>query len=103
MGRRKKREVAHLIVRVSLEVHSIKTNEKYRSKISLVDLADSDRVPSSSSDQIHNVKGGLGPLAKCLAQFGCREKLVSCRESRLTQVLKDSFNPNVLFGLLRAR
>lgn len=83
-----RREQGHLVVRVGLEVHNLKTNEKYRSRISLVELASPEKLYSSEAKAANAV-------SKCLVAFGNREKLVPCREHRLTQVLKDSFNANV--------
>jgi hypothetical protein len=78
-------------VRVGLEIHNLKTNEKYRSKISLVDLAEPEKHYSNDPSN-----KGIVALSKCLFAFANREKLVPCRDNKFTQALKDSFNANVL-------
>jgi hypothetical protein len=52
------------MLKVLLEVYSLKTNEKHQSRIILVDLADAERNNDPSK--------GMSSLQKCLSAFANR-------------------------------
>ena len=64
MNRRKSSDRSHFMLKVLLEVYSLKTNEKHQSRIILVDLADAERNNDPSK--------GMSSLQKCLSAFANR-------------------------------
>lgn len=83
----KAKEKAQIVVRIGLEIHNVKTYEKYRARATLVNLIDCD----------HHSAKGLSALSKCLYSFNQKEKIVPCRDNKLTQALKECFSANVQF------
>jgi len=97
---------SHFITMVILDIHNRKTQEKYRSKINLIDLAGSEKVFSSDSAMNKEsswINKSLSALSNVILFINSNKSGCGLyRDSKLTHLLKDSLVLKVLFYEFRA-
>lgn len=97
---------SHLIITIILEFKNIKSQERYSSKISFVDLAGAEKYGSSlntNTSSSHeglkettSINKSLTALTNVISAIYNKHEHIPYRDNKLTMILKDSLNDKVI-------
>lgn len=90
---------SHAIFQVHIRMTDKKTSQKKMVKLSMIDLAGSERAASTQCTGIRfkegaNINKSLLALGNCINRLADGSKYVPYRDSKLTRILKDSLGGN---------
>lgn len=82
-----------------LEITNKKTQEKYHSKINLIDLAGAEKLVTQDpiiSKETASINKSLTALSNVILALSNKQSHIPYRDNKLTYILKDSLNSNVI-------
>merc|ERR1719446_1622452 len=90
---------SHMIVTLTVRTRNLRSGDQYVGKLSLVDLARSERLAKSQTTgqaqkETMAINKSLSALGTVIASLATSEKHVPYRDSKLTYLLQDSLGGN---------